>query len=410
MVAPLEVRPEPLEMQPDPGPLWIDNTSPELAHAWYPVALSTELVEGPLRVELLGQDWALVRLDRRGAGLPRPSARTGSIPLSAGAVCDGVLRCGYHGWEFAGDGRCTRLPSQDPGTAISGRSRLRPAAAVEERFGVIWLAPEEPVTPLPSFPEWSDPTFEGRIDTPCEIAAGTGQIMDNSCDTSHFLMVHAGTFGGEQTATSFPRSVERGDWTITAEYEVEYRVIDDPLGPVDGQLFPSRQTKRFHLGAMLELRMEFPHDGSTFSILVAVQPQNLGTSRIYRWFARDDMGHDEERWQECLRVEAEIMQEDVRALERFRHHRLPLDLRHEVHVPADRLSLAYRRLLLDLVEHARTSAGPPIADPSVADPSAPRCRPLHRCARPDPYDRSPSCLIRSPAAASSAGPRTSVSA
>jgi phenylpropionate dioxygenase-like ring-hydroxylating dioxygenase large terminal subunit len=105
--------------------------------------------------------------------------------------------------------------------------------------------------------------------------------------------------------------------------------------------------------------MEFPHDGSTFSILIAVQPEGPDSSRIYRWFARDDMGGDEERWQETFRVEQEIVDEDVLALERFRDHRLPLDLRQEVHVPADRLSLAYRRLLLDLYRH---DPGRPTAD------------------------------------------------
>ena len=356
----------PLTEAPEAGPTWIDNTSSELGHAWYAVAQSAELGNDPLPVLLLGTEWVLVRLEGKvRAFLDQCPHRL--FPLSAGAVCDGVLRCGYHGWEFAADGRCTRVPSMEPGTAISARSRLRAAAGVEERFGVIWLAPLEPVTPLPAFPEWSDPRFEVRLDRPHRLRAGTGQIMDNACDTTHFLMVHAGTFGGEQTAATFPRSVDRDDWTITAEYETEYRVLDDPLGPVEGKVWPSRQTKRFHVGAALELRMEFPHDGSTFSILVAVQPEGPDTSRIYRWFARDDMGADEERWQECFRVEQEILDEDVRALERYRHHRLPLDLRHEVHAPADRLSLAYRRLLLDLIEHDRTSTEVTIDVPHPTD-------------------------------------------
>jgi phenylpropionate dioxygenase-like ring-hydroxylating dioxygenase large terminal subunit len=349
----------PLALTPDPDAVWIDNVSPGLAPAWYPVALSTEVSLSPHPVVLLGTEWVLVRLDGEVRAF-RDQCPHRLFPLSAGSVGDGALRCGYHGWEFSGDGHCTRVPSMD-GTAISARSRLSAPAAVEERFGVIWLAPEEPVTPLPSFPEWSDPAFEGRLDAPRRLTAGTGQIMDNACDTTHFLMVHAGTFGGEQTAATYPRSVEREGWTIVAEYETEYRVLDDPLGPLDGRVWPSRQTKRFHLGAMLELRMEFPHDGSTFSILVAVQPEGPDTSRIYRWFARDDMGGDEERWQECFRVEQEILEEDVRVLERYRHHRLPLDLRHEVHAPADRLSLAYRRLLIDLLDHD-TRRPTPVSD------------------------------------------------
>ena len=340
----------PLTVRPDPDVTWIDNTSPELAHAWYPVATSSELGDDPLGVLLLGTNWVLVRIDGEvRAFLDECPHRL--YPLSAGSVEGGVLRCGYHGWEYGGDGRCLRVPSMDGTTAISARTTLVAPARVEERYGAVWLAPEEPVTDLPSFPEWTDPRFGCRIDAPCQLVGGTGQIMDNSCDTTHFLMVHAGTFGGEQTAATFARSVERDGWTINAVYETEYRVLDDPDGPPEGKLWPSRQTKRFHLGAMLELRMEFPHNQSTFSILIGVQPQGPDTSRIYRWFARTDILDDEERWEECLRVEQEILQEDVRALQHYRHHRLPLDLRREVHVPADRLSLAYRRLLLDLVAH-----------------------------------------------------------
>jgi phenylpropionate dioxygenase-like ring-hydroxylating dioxygenase large terminal subunit len=335
---------------PDGTAIWIDNTTTELGRAWYAVALSAELGRDPLLVRLLGTEWVLVRLDGEvRAFLDCCPHRL--YPLSAGAVCDGVLRCGYHGWEFDGDGHCTRIPSMEPSSAISARSHLTTPADVEERFGVVWLAPEDPVTPLPSFPEWADPSFEVRIDSPRRLRAGTGQIMDNSCDTTHFLMVHAGTFGGEQTAATYPRRVDRDGWTITAEYETEYRVLDDPHGPAEGRVWPSRQTKRFHVGAALELRMEFPHDGSTFSILIAVQPEGPDSSRVYRWFARDDMGGDEERWQETFRVEQEIVDEDVAALEHFRDLRLPLDLRQEVHVAADRLSLAYRRLLLDLYRH-----------------------------------------------------------
>ncbi len=44
-----------------------------------------------------------------------------------------------------------------------------------------------------------------------------------------------------------------------------------------------------------------------------------------------------------------MQDEDRRALDAFRDHRLPLDLRREVHVADDRMSLAYRRLLAELV-------------------------------------------------------------
>ena len=109
--------------------------------------------------------------------------------------------------------------------------------------------------------------------------------------------------------------------------------------------------------------MEFPHDRSTFTILIAVQPIRDGACRIYRWFARDDIVGDEERWRECLVVEAEVLDEDARVLSRFPGHSLHLDLRHEVHVPADKLSLAYRRLMRDLLTDTDPTPCPTPAEP-----------------------------------------------
>jgi phenylpropionate dioxygenase-like ring-hydroxylating dioxygenase large terminal subunit len=45
-------------------------------------------------------------------------------PLSAGTVDGGVLRCAYHGWSFAGDGRCIDIPALGAGAHIPTRARL----------------------------------------------------------------------------------------------------------------------------------------------------------------------------------------------------------------------------------------------------------------------------------------------
>jgi phenylpropionate dioxygenase-like ring-hydroxylating dioxygenase large terminal subunit len=271
------------------------------------------------------------------------------LPISAGCVRerDGatVLQCAYHGWRFAPDGHCVDVPSQEAGTPISARARLRPPFAVTERYGAVWLAPEEPVADLPDLHEWDDPAFEVRIDTPARTTAGAHQVMDNGCDTSHFAFVHAGTFGGDEAAITRAKSVDRVGNTIHATYRSTYQVLDDPDGATAQE---TRQTKIFLPGGSVLLRMEFPGD-AVFTILASVQPEHDGSTRLYRWWARNDIVGDEERWQACIAVEDEVQREDLRALGAYRDHRLPLDLRREVHVADDRMSLAYRRLLAELV-------------------------------------------------------------
>src|ERR1700694_2854078 len=92
----------------------IDNRSVALRPWWHPMALSAEVDAQPLRVMLLGEAWALVRLDGRPAAFldrcPHRGARLSGgevIPTEGGAA----LRCAYHGWEFEGSGAWRLGPS-----------------------------------------------------------------------------------------------------------------------------------------------------------------------------------------------------------------------------------------------------------------------------------------------------------
>ena len=96
-----------------------------------------------MQVWLLGRAWVLARLDGRlTAFVDRCPHRL--APLSAGAVVGDTMQCGYHGWRFAADGPAVAIPANDPGVPIPPRACLTPAAGVQERFGLVWLAPARP--------------------------------------------------------------------------------------------------------------------------------------------------------------------------------------------------------------------------------------------------------------------------
>jgi phenylpropionate dioxygenase-like ring-hydroxylating dioxygenase large terminal subunit len=59
------------------------------------------------------------------------------VPLSAGVLADGRLRCAYHGWEFDLYGRCAVLPSARPQAAPPPRANLPPSPRLRESDGVI---------------------------------------------------------------------------------------------------------------------------------------------------------------------------------------------------------------------------------------------------------------------------------
>jgi hypothetical protein len=65
--------------------------------------------------------------------------------------------------------------------------------------------------------------------------------------------------------------------------------------------------------------------------------------------ARNDFAGDEEKIRESIRYEDLVMDEDLVVLEAYQDMGVHLDMREEVHVRTDKLSVAYRRMLASFV-------------------------------------------------------------
>ncbi|MCU1459925.1 MAG: Rieske (2Fe-2S) iron-sulfur domain protein, partial [Actinomycetia bacterium] len=126
---------------PDPEPAYFAPMTPG---GLQPVAASSDLAAGPVRVVLDGVPWVLARLDGRVVAARDRCPHRG-YPLSAGTVEDGCLTCPYHGWRYDADGRAVEIPALGRTDApLPPRARLRLAPAVEEHDGLVWMDPGEP--------------------------------------------------------------------------------------------------------------------------------------------------------------------------------------------------------------------------------------------------------------------------
>jgi vanillate O-demethylase monooxygenase subunit len=326
----------------------LDNVTPALRRAWHAVAMADELGEGPLQVHLLGEPWAIVRLGGRLQAFPDRCPHR-LAPLSAGRVEGDVLRCGYHGWCFDGAGACTSIPALGDAEHLPPRAKLAPAFGIEERFGLLWLAPEEPLSPLPAFEEWDDDRFDRGWNEPRRSPVSAAQLVDNFLDASHFPFVHTGTFGTDEASEVVSESIERVGWSVHTTFDTWYRNFDDPLVATGEHpaVQPQRLLKQGSASFTVYLRLEFPVTGSTFSILFACQPESATSTRIYKLFARDDLGGDAQRLASTIKDEDVILDEDLAILERFSAMQIHLDTT-ECHPAGDKLSLAWRRLIIDL--------------------------------------------------------------
>ena len=101
---------------------------------WYPLALSTDVVDKPVAAELLGERVAIYRADGKVRAVRDLCIHRGT-PLSLGWIDGDTLVCAYHGWGYAPDGACVRIPSLPPGRAVPPKARVD--AFLRERH--VWV-------------------------------------------------------------------------------------------------------------------------------------------------------------------------------------------------------------------------------------------------------------------------------
>jgi phenylpropionate dioxygenase-like ring-hydroxylating dioxygenase large terminal subunit len=336
--------------------VWADNETPGLERAWYAVAMSHEVADRPVAVRLLGKEWVVVRL---GSGLTAFEDRCPHrlAPLSIGEICGDVLQCRYHGWEIDAAGCTVRIPSVGDDASIPSRARVDTPWGIQERYGLVWLAPDEPVCDLPAFPEWDDPRFDRCWNDPRPTSAGAIQLTDNFLDATHLPTVHTTTFGVPDEGYLPPHEVEKGDWTGSTTYVAPYRNHDDPK--VETGEHPlvqeHRLFKEFSAATTAVVRLTFPMTGGVIAILFSCQPEALGASKVFKVMARNDFGGDRAKLDASVEFEDRVLDEDLAILESYRHTAVPLDPRVEIHTRTDKLSLAYRRMLAAMVSGSPTS-------------------------------------------------------
>lgn len=335
----------------------LSNIDPALAHCWHPVARSSEVTDTPRRAILLGQPWVLFRTtDGVSAFADRCPHRR--APLSLGSCEGDTLRCAYHGWRFDASGRCVEIPALGPDATVPSRATLVGPVGLEERHGMVFLAPASPVAPLGSIPEAADPSFEVGELIPTQARASVGLLADNFLDMAHFPFVHRGTFGADEAVEVPQYSVVRDGWSFTTSYEHSFANREDP--GVAAGLRPLVQRRRltYRLDAPfhLSLRIEFLDAGGTLVVGFFLQPETEDRCRLYTTIWRDDLGGDGNRMAEAVAFEQAVLDEDLLVQQSYDKLVLPLSPSAEVHTRADRTTVELRRVLVDLVTAAEAAA------------------------------------------------------
>ncbi len=269
-----------------------------LGQYWHPILWSKEVTDKPVSVKLLDQPLVIWRSNDKVSAFYDLCIHRGT-PLSLGWVDCDKLVCAYHGWNYAADGSCTRIPSLPPDREIPAKARAR-TFRVQERYGLIWVCLDEPRQDIPAFPaEFGDPE---RSQAP-EITI-------------------------TETAGGF-------------QYE-----IDTPVN----RFRPNSAAKQLYsviLPFMVTIQRRQPGSIERHTNIYLCTPVSNHETKFYRLAGRNyrDVKSDEQLNAQHRR----IFEQDKRIVESQRPEELPLDLAEELHLRGpDTPAVEYRRRLRQL--------------------------------------------------------------
>ena len=201
---------------------------------WIPMLLSSEIAERdgePVRVKLLSERLIAFRDSSGRIGLIDEFCPHRRVSLWFGRNEEDGLRCPYHGWKFDVSGQCLEIPSEEPGSRLCEKVKLKSYPCVEAG-GVVWtyMGPPELRPPLPEF-EWmrmpSAQRHVGKRLGECNYL----QAMEGGIDSSHVSLLHSGELmrGGVLSAKNQSAQGSRGA-DFLSDPRAQFEVLDSPAG------------------------------------------------------------------------------------------------------------------------------------------------------------------------------------
>jgi phenylpropionate dioxygenase-like ring-hydroxylating dioxygenase large terminal subunit len=317
-------------------------TADPLLDFWHPVAWAHEVIDRPRATVLLGRGLVLWRDADGLVRCFRDLCLHRGTALSLGAVEDGALVCAYHGWAYAADGACVRIPQLPADQPIPAGARAV-AFPCEERHGLVWTTLGAPTTGIPDFPEYSDPAYRH---VPCPAytwRTSAPRMVENFTDFGHLGWLHDGLLGMKSDLVVPPHRVERhGD---ELRYELTMQVPSaEGINDLSGESGTMTNTYVLTLPHVIHLRSRYRDTGRARVLFFAVQPVSADVSTGYCYQSRDfDLAGDDASYVAFQEVLAE---QDRAVVESQRPEELPLDIADELHLRFDRVAVEYRKALV----------------------------------------------------------------
>lgn len=319
-----------------------EDVSLALRRCWQPVARLEELKQGPQRAVLLGEALAVFLTESGKAAVVADRCGHRGASLSMGKVAGDSIQCPYHGWEWSGEGACTRVPSLPDQSQIPPRARI-PAFPVREQWGLVWSTLEEPLGEPPTLPWFDQEQWLWGHGDPFELPVAFGLMIENFRDVSHFAFVHQETLAGMPEVIE-PLETESDGLKVTLRRKLEW---NEELSAIWGDL----REMHYHVIAPNFIGARILTVKGERCLLHAARAISATESAHY-WIEGGLENFDERDLENVIAYDGRVYSEDIRIISAIQPPELPLDPNADVNTLADRFTLAYRAAFREFVERA----------------------------------------------------------
>ncbi len=249
---------------------------------WYIACRSGQIASGPVARTVVGEALVIFRApDGKAAALIDRCAHR-NLALSRGSVTADGLRCAYHGWSWAADGHCTRIPSACGGSCEAIRVKSYQVCE-QQGFVWIWMADAEtpePVGEPPMFPHLGERGWRHFI-IERVFEADAFHCVENFLDVPHTAHVHHGLFRGEESK-EIELEITSGENWIEAEFLGEERMdswIGKLLVPAGSRI---RHVDRFQLPYITRVDYQMG-ENRRYVVMSQCTPEGPDRTRVFTY-------------------------------------------------------------------------------------------------------------------------------
>lgn len=188
---------------------------------WYAIAWAQDLKPGEILPAMIwNQSIALYRDSQNQVHAVENVCPHKGVAMDKGKVHGDAIVCGYHGWEFNGDGECIGIPYWNSDQKLPcARMRSYP---VQEQYGIIWIFPGDAslaeTESIPEMPEFDQSEWL-MVPVSAHFQAHFSICNENTMDVFHGFL-HQNLQGWFNPVLLKLKETET---TVTAQYNVSYQ-------------------------------------------------------------------------------------------------------------------------------------------------------------------------------------------